>query len=242
MSSLQPHQLSLSVGLRDDATLENFYSHHNDLAVQAVERIAQGSDGAAGDAVAEPFVYLWGEPGAGCSHLLQAACHRAGLHQRSAFYLPLDQFMNQGPRLLDGLETLDLVCIDQLQKVAGLAEWDEALFHLFNRIRDAGHQLLVAADAAPRQLAVALPDLASRLSWGVVLRIHALDDDGKMAALRARAHDRGIELDEGVVQYIFYRSPRQTHELFALLDRLDRASLSAQRKVTIPFVKQLLGW
>jgi DnaA family protein len=232
--SQQPRQLTLSVGLRDGATLENFYCHHNDLAVQAVEGIAEG--------VGEPFVYLWGESGAGCSHLLQAACHRTGRYHRSAFYLPLDQFKNQGPELLDGLESLDLVCIDQLQQVAGLPEWEEALFHLFNRIRDTGNDLLIAADAPPRQLQVALPDLASRLSWGMVLRIQALDDDGKLAALRARARDRGIDLSEEVAHFIFNRSPRQTSELFKLLDQLDRASLSAKRKVTIPFVKQLLGW
>ncbi|MEH6473631.1 MAG: DnaA regulatory inactivator Hda [Halopseudomonas sp.] len=231
---LQPHQLTLSVGLRDDATLENFYSHHNDLAVQAVEGVAEG--------VGEPFVYLWGEAGAGCSHLLQAACHCAGRYQRSAFYLPLDQLKMHGPGVLDGLESLDLICIDQLQQVAGQPEWDEALFHLFNRIRDGGKDLLVAADVAPRQLAVALPDLASRLSWGVVFRIQALDDEGKLAALCARAHDRGIELSGEVAQFIFHRSPRQTSELFELLERLDQASLSAQRKVTIPFVKQVLGW
>jgi DnaA family protein len=230
----QPRQLTLSVGLRDDATLENFYCHHNDLAVQAVEGIAQG--------VGEPFVYLWGESGAGCSHLLQAACHRAGRYQRSGFYLPLDQFKLQGPELLDGLESLDLVCIDQLQQVAGLPEWEEALFHLFNRMRDTGSDLLIAADAPPRRLQVALPDLASRLSWGMVLRIQALDDGGKLAALRARARDRGIDLSEEVAHFIFNRSPRQTSELFRLLDQLDKASLSAKRKVTIPFVKQLLDW
>ncbi|MEH6652275.1 MAG: DnaA regulatory inactivator Hda [Motiliproteus sp.] len=228
-----PQQLTLSVGLRDDATLANFYSHQNDLAVQAIEGITEG--------VGEPFVFLWGESGAGCSHLLQAACHSAGRNQRSAFYLPLD-LLQQGPELLDGLDQLDLVCIDQVHRVIGDPAWEEALFHFFNRIRDAGNSLLIAADAAPRQLPIALPDLASRLSWGVVYRVHALDDDGKLAALRARAHDRGIELSDEVSQFILHRSPRQTGEIFALLDRLDQASLSEQRKVTIPFVKQILGW
>lgn len=228
-----PQQLTLSVGLRDDATLANYYSHHNDLAVQAIEGLAGGAD--------EPFVFLWGESGAGCSHLLQAACHSAGQNQRSAFYLPLD-LLQQGPELLDGLDQLDLVCIDQIQRVIGDPVWEEALFHFFNRIRDAGNSLLIAADAAPRQLRVALPDLASRLSWGLAFRVQALDDDGKLAALRARAHDRGIELSDEVSQFILHRSPRQTGEIFALLDRLDQASLSEQRKVTIPFVKQVLGW
>ncbi len=234
IQNMPPRQLTLSVGLRDDATLANFYSHHNDLAVQAVEGVAEG--------VGEPFVYLWGESGAGCSHLLQAACHSAGRYRRSAFYLPLDQLGGHGPALLDGLDTLDLVCIDQLHRVAGQSEWEEALFHFFNRSRDAGNHLLIAAATAPRQLPVVLADLSSRLSWGVVLRIQALDDEGKLAALAARARDRGIEMSDEVTQFILHRSPRQTGELFALLDRLDQASLSAQRKVTIPFVKQVLGW
>ncbi len=229
-----PQQLTLSVGLRDDATLANFYSHDNELTVKAVEEMAKGQG--------EPFIFLWGEPGAGCTHLLQAACHSTGRYQRSAFYLPLDLLLQQGPELLDGLDQLDLVCIDQIQLVLGDPIWEEALFHLFNRIRDAGNHLLVAADAAPRQLPIGLPDLASRLSWGLVFRLKALDDDGKLAALVARAHDRGIELSDDVTQFILHRSPRQTGELFALLDRLDQASLSEQRKVTIPFVKQVLGW
>ena len=230
----EPRQLALSVGLRDDATLQNFYAKGNELAVQAVEGVAEG--------IGEPFVFLWGERGVGSSHLLQAACHCAGAYQRSALYLPLDQLLEHGPQMLEGLEGLDLICLDQLQVVIGQPVWEEALFHLFNRIRDAGNSLLIAADGAPRNLGIQLPDLASRLSWGVVFRLQALDDDGKVAALRQRATRRGFDLSEEVAQYILSRSPRGTEQLFALLDHLDQASLLAQRKVTIPFVKQALGW
>ena len=226
--------MTLRVGLRDDATLANFYSHHNGSAVAAVTSLADGQG--------EPYLYLWGESGAGCSHLLQAACHQAGSRGRSAFYLPLDLLLQQGPVILEGLETLELVCIDQLHRLAGIPEWEEGLFHLYNRLREANRSLLIAANRAPRQLRLELPDLASRLSWGVVYRIEALDDSAKQAALQARAHARGIELTDEVAQFILHRSPRQTGELFELLDQLDRASLSAQRKVTIPFVKQTLGW
>lgn len=231
-----PTQLALSVGLRDDATFDNFYpgASGNALALQATEGLAEG--------VGEPYLYLWGESGAGCSHLLQAACHRAAEHGRQSLYLPLAQVRAYGPELLQGLEGLDLVCLDQLQSVVGDPLWEEALFHCYNRLRDSGTGLLIAADRPARQLSVALADLASRLSWGVVFNLQALQDDAKVAALRLRARGRGFDLSEEMALFILHRSPRRMNELFALLDRLDQASLSAKRKITIPFIKTTLGW
>nr|WP_246481036.1 DnaA regulatory inactivator Hda [Motiliproteus sediminis] len=226
--------MALSVGLRDDATFENFYPASNGLAQQATEGVAEG--------VGETYLYLWGEVGAGCSHLLQAACHRAAEHGRQSLYLPLEQLRDYGPELLEGLESLDLVCIDRVQEIAGDRLWEEALFHLYNRLRDAGTGLLVAADRAPRQLPIELADLASRLSWGMVFNLQVLDDDAKVAVLQARAHARGIDLSDEAALFILHRSPRQMNELFALLECLDEASLSAKRKVTIPFIKATLGW
>lgn len=229
-----PRQLALSVGLRDDATLGNFYPGDNPLAVRAVEELTRGrqSDG----------VYLWGASGSGGTHLLQAACHDAATAGRQSLYLPVEQVVEYGPAVLEGLESLDLVCIDHLQRLAGRADWEEGLFHLFNRLRDNGRGLLMAADRPPRQLPVELPDLASRLGWGLVLQLNVLDDEAKVRALQLRAGQRGFQLGDEVAQYILHRSPRQTSALFALLDRLDRASLSAKRRVTIPFIKETLGW
>ncbi len=237
MISEQPRQIPLGVGLRDDATFGNFLAHQNLQAKQAVEAMAEGLPG-----LSEQYICLWGVPGSGCSHLLQAACHAMTVRGRQSFYLPLDELAGYGPDILDELETLDLVCIDHIQAVAGDPVWEQALFHLFNRLRDAGTSLLVAAAQPPRQLPVRLPDLASRLSWGLVFQIHALDDEAKLAALRLRALGRGIHLTADVAQFILYRSPREMGQLFSILDQLDTASLTAKRKVTIPFVKETLGW
>ncbi|WP_207062031.1 DnaA regulatory inactivator Hda [Motiliproteus sp. SC1-56] len=234
VTKAHPHQLALSVGLRDDATLSNFYPGDNALAVVAVRAAAEGGD--------EHFVFVWGPSGSGGTHLLQAACHAAAAVGRQSLYLPLDQVVAYGPQVLEGLESLELVCLDHLHAVAGDADWEEGLFHLFNRLRDAGCALLVAADAPPRRLRIRLPDLASRLSWGLVFQLHGLDDAGKVQALQLRAHARGIQLSEEAALYILHRSPRQMSALFALLERLDSASLSAKRRVTIPFIKETLGW
>lgn len=238
VSSSSPRQLSLGVQLKDDATFGNFYAvdgQPNRQVVMALQQQLQP--------FGEQFIYLSGAQGAGLSHLLQAACHFAGEQGRSAQYLPLDELVNADPAaLLDGLEILDLVCLDGLQWVVGRPDWERALFVFFNTMRDTGRRVVMAAAQGPRELKVSLPDLQSRLNWGLVFQVHPLDDESKRSALQMRAKARGIELTDEVAQYILHRAPRSTHELFKTLHRLDDASLAEQRRLTIPFVKQTLGF
>lgn len=139
----------------------------------------------------DELIYLWGQPGVGRSHLLQAACLRVEERGELAVYLPLAEVAEYGPALLDNLEQSELVCLDDLDAVAGDATWEEALFHLFNRLRDAGRRLLLAADASPRELAIKLPDLQSRLSLALVFQLQQLSDEDKLRALQLRASRRG---------------------------------------------------
>ena len=119
-------------------------------------------------------------------------------------------------------------------------EWEEAIFHLYNRVKEAGGRLVMAAHDLPKAIRVQLPDLVSRFSWGVVYQLHSLVDEEKLAVLIQRAHHRGINLSEEVGRYILTHCPRHMGTLFAALDALDRASLAAQRRLTIPFVKEVL--
>ncbi|MCK2183346.1 DnaA regulatory inactivator Hda [Halomonas getboli] len=229
-----PAQLPLGVGLRDDATFANF---HPGPSATLVDRLTRQLDDDG-----EPFLYLWGAEGVGRSHLLQAACHAASDRDRRALYLPLAELGHFPPLMLEEVERLDLVAIDDLDRVVGRKRWEEALFHAFNRLRDAGKRLIIAAEAPPRQLSVKLPDLASRLTWGMTFHVQGLGDDDRLAALQLRARVRGMQLPDEVARYILHRGPRRLDALFEALETLDRASLSAQRKLTIPFVKQALGW
>lgn len=154
-------------------------------------------------------------------------------------YLPLAELAEHGPQLLDNVEFCDLLCLDDIQAVAGQRHWEEALFHAFNRLRDAGKQLLIAANAAPRELGVELPDLQSRLSLALVFQLHELSDDDKLRALQLRASRRGLRLPDDVGRFILARSVRSMTVLFDTLEQLDHASLQAQRKLTIPFLKKL---
>jgi DnaA family protein len=187
-------------------------------------------------------LYLWGASGVGLTHLLQASCHNAESRRLAVQYLPLREMTGFAPEaLLEGLEELDMVCLDGLESVAGDPTWERALFNLYNALRDAGRLLLVAAPQNPRELNIQLPDLRSRLQWGVILKVQPLDDTDKQQALMRRARERGMELNEEVASYIVQRVPRDMNQLFCYLHRLDHASLAEQRKLTIPFVKKTLG-
>lgn len=232
-----PVQLPLSVQLRDDATFANYFGGSNDALVNLLDinKKLPGMD-------VEQFIFMYGHKGVGCSHLLQAACHQVDRQAGRSIYLPMSELVYYSPQLLEGMERLQLVCIDDIGEVAGYPEWEEGLFDLFNRLRDARTRLLVAADKPPKSLGIQLPDLVSRLSWGLVFQVHPLNDQDKVSALQLRAHLRGLEMGEDVARYIIYRSSREMGNLFQILHKLDGASLRAKRKLTIPFVKQVMGW
>ncbi len=185
-------------------------------------------------------LYLWGAPGCGKSHLLQATCQQAGQHHHRSAFIPLAQFVDHGPALLEGLEAFDLVALDDLHAIAGQSHWEQALFGLYNSIRDAGHALVMTADSSPRGLPLRLPDLGSRLGWGEVFHLQPLTDDDKRKALVRRAAARGIELPDEVATYLLRRTVRDMTGLMAWLDHLDQAQLASQRRLSIPFVKSLL--
>ncbi|WP_285275845.1 DnaA regulatory inactivator Hda [Halopseudomonas bauzanensis] len=237
MAAGQPMQLPLGVKLRDEATFDNYYPGPNAGVLAALQALADPQS-----APAELCIYLWGGAGSGRSHLLQAACHRMAEAGGLAMYLPLAELLDYGPVLLEGMEQFDLLCLDELDALAGRADWEEALFHLYNRIQQRQGRLLIAAAAAPRALSLQLPDLVSRLGWGLVFQLQVLDDEGKQQMLKLRAERRGLQLPDEVARYILSRGARGMSELFAALEQLDQASLQAQHRLTIPFVKRVMGW
>jgi DnaA-homolog protein len=226
-------QLPLGLTLKDSATFANFIAGPHSQAVLALQACAQGRG--------EAFIYLAGAAGTGKTHLLQAACHAAAQRGGTVAYLPLQRAAEFDTGMLEGLERMALVCLDDVQAVAGQADWEQALFVLFNRLRDNDGRLIVSATNKPSQLGLTLADLASRLGWGVTYVLQGLDDADKLQALRLRAQARGFELPDDVGRYLLLRLPRDMHALFAVLDQLDYASLVAQRRLTVPFIKSILG-
>jgi len=229
---VSPMQLPLSIGLRESATFDNFVAGKDLVAVDALQRACGGD---------ERFVYVSGAVGSGKSHLLQAACHATVKRGRSV-YLPLKEADQLSPSMLDGLEVMAVVAIDDVDAIAGQSVWETALFHLYNRIRNDGEGALLLTGSTPLNASpIALPDLKSRLAWGLAFQLTGLSDADKLQALQRRAHGRGFDLPDEVGAYLLRHYHRDMVALFDLLERLDAVSLIEQRRLTIPFVKEVIG-
>jgi DnaA family protein len=220
-------QLTLGINLRDDATFDNYFAGQNEQVIHSL--LDQQ----------EPYVFLFGDTGCGKSHLLQAACHQAGINNLPVVYLPLAE---EGlmPAMLEGLENMSLIALDDLDCVIGDDDWEYALFNLYNGVRDKGGNMLISSKEPLASLAIKLADLKSRLSWGPIFQLNVLTDKEKQFALQQRAKNRGLELTDDVVNYLLKRSPRDMNSLFTLFEKLDKASMVEKRRLTIPFIKNYL--
>jgi DnaA family protein len=225
-------QIPMNFAPADNIAFDNFYPGGNELVLQALKDICN-SDGPG-------CIYLWGAEGSGKTHLLQAVCREVSQEGDKSLYLPLERAGQFTVEVLEGLESMKLVCLDDIQFIARRGTWQEAVFHLFNRIHDSNGYLVIAGSAAPAAQGFSLPDLASRLASGPVFHLHSLDDAGKQQALMHRARIRGINLSSEVTGYLMKHYPRDMQFLFDFLDTLDTASLIDQRRITVPYIKELL--
>ncbi|MBA2649798.1 MAG: DnaA regulatory inactivator Hda [Legionella sp.] len=226
-------QLALAIQLSDEARLEDFDWKGNALLRQQLSDMLTLKT--------DRLLYLWGPNACGKSHVLQACCQAVYAHG-SAIYLPLNILKEWGPQTLEGLEEQTLICIDDIDSIATDPNWEEALFHFYNKIRDMDKSLLIiSGKQAPTNAPIVLPDLRSRLSWGMVIQVNELTDEEKINTLKSHAFKRGFDLSKSVGQFLLNRCSRNMHDLLQLLNRLDNASLAAQRKITIPFVKEVLN-
>jgi DnaA family protein len=151
------------------------------------------------------------------------------------------QVKTYGPEVLSGLSQLQLVCIDDVDEVLPDSQWEIALFNFINACRQSGTLILFSTSAPVSELQVHLADLKSRLSWGAVFEVKQLGDEDKMTWLKTYALNQGLVLQDDVAQYLMSRQQRDMHALVSLIQSLDYASMSEKRKLTLPFVKSVIG-
>ncbi|MGB6603553.1 MAG: DnaA regulatory inactivator Hda [Steroidobacteraceae bacterium] len=224
-------QLPLGLKLPDRAVFTSFLPARNAEAVAHAQLIARG--GCSGS------TWLCGAAGSGKTHLLQAICAAAGERRRAGF-VPLAQLAALGPDVLEGMEQLECLCLDDLDRVAGNPEWERRIFGLLRETEDAGGVLVSSSAAPPALIGWSLKDLGSRLAASAVFQLRALDEAEQQAALQLHARVRGMELPEETSRWLQRRFPRDMRRLYELLDTLDEAALTAQRRLTVPFIREVL--
>jgi len=224
-------QIPLQLEPRRDCRLDNFVPGPNRAVVEALKHLPE-----------EPgsHIFLFGGESSGKTHLLNAVCHEMRERQGRAFYLALKRLPTDAVASLTGLEQLDLVCVDDLHAIAGDEAWEEALFHCFNRIRDANGRLVISSRERLSVLKLELPDLASRLAWGLRLPLLPLEDNDKLAVIEMHSKALGISLPGDVLQYLFKRHDRGMAALIQTVEKLNHAALTNKRRVTVPLAREVL--
>jgi DnaA family protein len=226
-------QLPLPIRLRDTSVFASYFSGRNRSVVDALTAMSARRSGANDGPTC---VWVHGAAAVGKTHLLQAMCASA----QNAVYLPLREVAQLSGEILSGYGQFSLVCLDDAEAVAGNPDWERALFRLHQELDEQSGRLVISGSAPPAALPFKLADLASRLNGGVVLTLQPLDEQEQLEALQLRAQLRGCELPEETAQFLLRRLPRNMTALCAFLDELDEASLVAQRRLTVPFVKAVL--
>jgi DnaA family protein len=224
-------QLPLPVQLRPEADFSAYLPGPNSEAVAAIGAWVAG--------LGEPFIYLFGPPGTGKTHLLHAACNQASRTGKSIVYVPLGE-PGLAPSVLTGLEAAQLIALDDVQTAAGDQAWELGLFDLFNRVRAARRGLLVSGQAPVSDLALGLADLRSRLGWGPGYRLRPLGETECEQLLREAAHRRGLKIGPDLSSYIMRRCRRDASALLDLLNRLDEKSLREKRRPSLRLVRELI--
>lgn len=224
-------QIPLDVQLDDSARLDNYFSDGNTQLIERLKTLSSES---------QDFIFVWGNDNSGKSHLAQAVCRNFSDNNLTAVYFPLDNSQLK-PEVLEGLEFADLVCLDSIDVIAGKQEWEEGIFNLFNALKNSHRQFIIFSQQPPKDLSCNLADLTSRLSSMEIYKIRPLNEQQRVSFVIQKGEHRGLEITDEVAQFLLVRTKRDVNSLVEIIELLDKQSLAHSRRITIPFVKKILG-
>lgn len=227
-----PEQLPLKFEFQANQNFNTFYHADNKETINHLKNIYINN---------EQQIYLWGETGSGKTHLLQATSQQSSRYKKTSFYFPLDATQLPCPSILEGLDDFDLVCLDNIEQIIENNEWEQAFFNFYNLHRDNNKQLIISASCPPKYLPFHLADLKTRMNWGLTLKLHSLSDVQQLEALIYKAHNLGFDIPHKVGRYLLTHYARDLPSIWLSLDKIEHATLAEKRKITIPFLKQIMS-
>ena len=225
-------QLNLSIQPSENCHFGHFLGADNQEIIAQLSAFARSEESS--------FIYLQGAADTGKTHLCQAVLHEALAVQRCVIWLPLKEFSLE-PQILDGLDSFDIVILDDLGAILPEQHWEIGLFNLYNQLQAENKSLLVTAQSLPRELGIGLPDLTSRLGAMLHYRTQLLDDSELRELMKQQAEFRGLELSDKVIGFLMRRVSRANAGVLEVMRTLDSVAAGKQRVLTVPFAKQVLG-
>jgi DnaA family protein len=230
----QVAQLPLMVQLPDDETFESYKGSDNAKVISLLKSFIKQEN------ISPHGFYIFGGPSVGKSHLLHACSSFAAQQGKSSVCLSCAELISLSVEVLEGLEKIDFICLDDVHLIAGNKQWQQAIFDLYNRVLEQNNFIVISGNESVQKLTISLPDLVSRLAWGLIEQVRSLDDSEKTSTLQYRAAQRGLLLSDEAAKFLVNRLSRDMGSLIKTLDTLDKASIQEQRKITIPFIKDVL--
>jgi|TARA_R110001592_G_scaffold4511_9_gene25400 DnaA family protein len=224
-------QLLLPLQARHDLSLADIPPQAFASVLSALTQLMQGQ---------LSQVYIWGEPGSGRS-LLLSALMASQSNASHAVMLPLKQVVFMPVEMLDGLEQCPLVVLDDIDALRQWPEWQEAVFHFYNRMKAVGGRLLVTGAQPPADLPLGLADLRSRMAASSVYALPACSDEVRSELLAVAGARRSWNLGDDTVAYLLSRGPRRLGQFWALIEQLDKFTLQQKRPLTIPLIRECMN-
>ena len=222
-------QIPLDVSLSEYMTFETFYLGPNKSVVDSLRDEKN------------QLIWLAGLEGFGKTHLLHAFLNSHEHENKKVLYLPMSESQDFTPDILDNLAQYDLVAIDDIENIIGDMTWEEQLLKFYEDSYSTRNKILITANDTPKGLNFLLPDLSSRFNLALIERLRPMNEDEMIKAILIHSKARGFDLPEDSAKYLINRVPRDVSVLVDMIKLLDYESLSMQRKLTIPFIKTVLG-
>lgn len=242
-------QLALPVWFSEDQSFDSFIADDNALVVEFLTSFINGDqEGLSTNSI--PFCLLHSLQSAGKSHLLYASCQYASENNSSHAYFDLKMLHQFPASVILEAQQKDLICIDNIHVVKDDLTWQIAIFDLLNKVIEKNQSIanpehyckvIISATHSPASIGLSLPDLVSRLSWGTVFKLAPLNDDKSKLFMRQKLAGKGLEASDEVVNFLVTRLSRNMAKQIEIINLLDRKSLESKRKLTVPFVKQVLN-
>jgi DnaA family protein len=225
-------QFPLAFEFQANQGFNTFFTASNQETVSQLQELIRGTG--------QRQIFLYGEAALGKSHLLQACCQFAHAQGMNPFYYPFEAKRLPSLSMLENLEDVKLVCFDNINEIIGNLDWEQAFLNFLNQDVENNNRLILTARTNPKEITVKLPDLKNSLNLGVALELNPLEESEIINALIHKASYMGITISRKVGHFLVTHYASDLPSMWVLLEQLDKATLSAQRKLTIPFLKQIL--